>query len=49
MKLTIELSIDEINAILQLLGQAPTSSGVWPLLVNIKEQAEKQIKTRDEQ
>ena len=37
----LELSVEDVNAILQVLGQLPTSSGAWPLLVKIKEQAEK--------
>jgi len=37
----LELSVEEVNAILQVLGQLPTSSGAWPLLVKVKEQAEK--------
>jgi hypothetical protein len=28
---------------LQTLGQLPTSSGAWPLVVKIKEQAEAQV------
>jgi hypothetical protein len=40
----IDLSVDEINAILQLFGDLPTKTGVYPLLVKIKEQAETQLK-----
>ena len=36
----LDLSPEEVQAILQVLGQLPTSSGAWPLLVKIKEQAE---------
>jgi hypothetical protein len=39
----LELSIEEVNGILQTLGQLPTSSGAWPLVVKIKEQAESQV------
>ena len=42
-KLTINLSIEEINVILHTLGQLPTSSGAYPLLTNIKAQADRQI------
>jgi hypothetical protein len=38
----LELDVNEINFVLQALGQLPSSSGVWPLLVKIKEQAEAQ-------
>ena len=41
--LTINLSIEEINVILHTLGQLPTSSGAYPLLTNIKAQADRQI------
>ncbi len=39
----LELDINEINFILQTLGQLPSSSGCWPLIVKIKEQAEAQV------
>ena len=39
----LELTVEEVNAILQVLGQLPTSSGAWPLVVKIKEQAEPQV------
>ena len=44
----LELSVEEVNAILQVLGQLPTSSGAWPLVVKIKEQAEPQVPKVDE-
>lgn len=40
----IDLSVDEINAILQVFGDLPTKTGVYPLLLKIKEQAETQLK-----
>lgn len=39
----LELSIDEVNAILQVLGDLPTKTGAWPLVLKIKEQAEPQV------
>jgi hypothetical protein len=42
--MTLELTIEEINAILQTLGQLPTSSGAYPLLLKIKDQADTQVK-----
>jgi hypothetical protein len=44
----LELSVEEVNAILQVLGQLPTSSGAWPLLLKVKEQAELQVPKVDE-
>ena len=43
MELNINLTVDEINAVLQTLGNLPTSSGAFPLLMKIKEQAEAQL------
>ena len=40
----LDLTPEEVQAILQVLGQLPTSSGAWPLLVKIKEQAEEALK-----
>ena len=40
----IDLSVDEVNAILQVFGDLPTKSGVYPLLIKIKDQAEAQLK-----
>ena len=40
---TLNLTTEEVNAILQVLGQLPTSSGAWPLVVKIKAQAEPQV------
>ena len=45
--ITLTLTKDEVQAILQVLGQLPTSSGVWPLAVKVKEQAEEQLKEQE--
>jgi hypothetical protein len=39
----LELTIEEVNAILQVLGDLPTKTGAWPLALKIKEQAEPQV------
>ena len=44
----LELTIEEVNAILQVLGQLPTSSGAWPLVVKIKEQATPQVEEKQD-
>ena len=41
--MNIELDVNEINFVLQTLGELPSKSGVWPLIVKIKEQAEAQV------
>ena len=40
---TLNLSVEEVNAILQVLGDLPSKTGAWPLIVKIKEQAEPQV------
>jgi hypothetical protein len=47
MSVQLELTVEEVNAILQTLGQLPTASGAWPLVVKIKEQAEAQVSTEE--
>lgn len=39
----LELSIEEVNGILAVLGDLPTKTGAWVLLNKIKEQAESQV------
>jgi hypothetical protein len=39
----LELSIEEVNAILGVLGDLPTKTGAWVLLSKIKEQADSQV------
>lgn len=39
----INLTLEEVNAVLQTLGNLPTSSGAFPLLMKIKQQAEAQM------
>jgi hypothetical protein len=44
----IDLTVEEVNAILQVLGDLPTKMGAWPLMLKIKEQAEAQLPKQDE-
>ena len=46
MEITLKLEAVEVNGILQALGQLPTASGAWPLVVKIKQQAEAQLPER---
>jgi hypothetical protein len=39
----LELSVEEVNAILGVLGDLPSKTGAWPLICKIKEQAEPQV------
>ena len=45
--INLELSVEEVNAILGVLGDLPTKTGAWPLIVKIKEQAEPQIEPEE--
>lgn len=41
--ITLTLTPEEVQSIFNVLGQLPTSSGAFPLMVKIKEQAEAQV------
>jgi hypothetical protein len=45
----IELNENEINAILALLGDLPSKSGTWPLMMKIKVQADAQLVEPEEE
>jgi hypothetical protein len=45
----LELTIEETNAILQVLGELPTKTGAFPLLVKVKEQADAQMPKANKQ
>ncbi len=42
MDVTLKLSAEEAKAILNVLGQLPTNSGAYPLMVKVGEQFEAQ-------
>ena len=39
----LKLSVEEVNAILQVLGELPSKTGVWTLMLKIKDQADPQM------
>lgn len=41
--ITLTLTVDEVNAILAVLGDLPTKSGAYPLVLKVKGQAEVQL------
>lgn len=49
MEINLKLTTDEVNGILQVLGNLPTSSGAWPLVIKIKQQVETQIPRENEE
>lgn len=48
MELTLKLTVEEVNAILQTLGELPSKTGAWPLIVKIKQQADAQVEQKPE-
>jgi hypothetical protein len=47
MNITLNLTIDEVNGILTVLGDLPTKTGAWPLVQKIQEQAAEQVPAED--
>lgn len=43
MEINLKLTLEDVSAILQVLGDLPTKSNAYPLLMNIKGQAEAQL------
>ena len=48
MEIALKLSIEEVNSVLQVLGELPSKTGAWPLIVKIKTQAEEQLPKQEE-
>ena len=46
--MTLDLEESEINGIINVLGQLPTSSDAWPLVQKIKFQLESQKEETEE-
>ena len=47
MPINLSLDLNEVNAILKVLGDLPTHTGAYPLVMKIKEQAEAQIPAQE--
>ena len=47
-EINLVLTLDEVNAILAVLGDLPTKSGSYPLIIKIKGQADPQVKDNDD-
>ena len=47
--MNINLEENEINAILAILGDLPSKSGTWPLMMKIKVQADAQMAATEEE
>ncbi len=48
MNITLNLSLNDVQTILNVLGELPTKAGVFPLAIEIKTQAEAQIPKQEE-
>ena len=48
MDLQLTLTIEETNAVLQVLGDLPTKTGAWPLVQKIQTQAQAQLPAPEE-
>lgn len=48
-ELNLNLSVDEVNAIMQVLGDLPTKSGAYPLVVKISDQVKSQVEPQSEE
>lgn len=42
-EIDLNLTVVEVNTLLQLLGETPTKMGLYPLAMKIKEQADAQV------
>lgn len=42
-EITLSLSVEEVNSILGVLGELPSKTGAWPLIVKIQNQAKAQL------
>lgn len=48
MQLTIQLELNEVNAVLDAIGQLPTSTNTWPIAAKIRAQAAAQLPKQEE-
>lgn len=48
MEISLKLELNEVNALLDILGQLPTSTNIWPLAAKIRAQAEVQLPKNEE-
>lgn len=45
--MTLDLTVEEVSAIIGILGELPTKHGVFPLVVKIQEQAKAQLPSEE--
>ena len=49
MEITLKLQLDEVNGLLNVMGQLPTSTNIWPLAAKIRAQAEVQLPKQEQE
>ena len=47
-EIDLKLKVEEVNAVLAVLGDLPSKTGAWVLITKIKEQAEAQLPKEQE-
>ena len=48
MEISLQLELNEVNAVLDAIGALPTSTNTWPIAAKIRAQAEVQLPKHDE-
>tara|TARA_R110000868_G_scaffold121206_2_gene321641 strand:- start:883 stop:1053 length:171 start_codon:yes stop_codon:yes gene_type:complete len=43
MDIDLKLTVEEVNYVIGVLGELPSKSGAWPLIIKIKEQGESHV------
>jgi hypothetical protein len=43
MEIVLKLSVEDVNSVMQVLGELPSKTGAWPLILKIRKQAEEQL------
>ena len=47
-EITLTITIEEATAILNVLGELPSKTGAWPLIIKLKGQLEEQVPQTEE-
>lgn len=48
MEINLKLDLQEVNGLLNVMGQLPTSTNIWPLAAKIRAQAEQQLPKQEQ-
>ena len=46
-EITLKLTLEEVTAIVSVLGELPTKTGAYPLTIKIQQQLEEQTKDQE--